>query len=314
MTPHDHAVNFYDDDADVVADVARYVAEGLLADERVIVIATPEHRSAIDHSLALEWADVDQARKAGHYVVLDAARTLATFMVDGVPDPERFARTIGDVIDSAAADGHPVRAFGEMVALLWADGNVAGAIQLEELWNGLAQIRDFELLCAYSMDVLDDHDDLRPVNLVCALHSDVIPPRSYASDEIVVPAAADVTEVSEVFVPVPDAARAVRRFVGSVLVGWDAQDLVPMTTLVASELATNAITHATSPFRVTVRRTGSAVRISVEDTDPAQPELRESGPLQPGGRGVLLVAKLSQSWGHESHDSGKVVWSEFALS
>ena len=58
------------------------------------------------------------------------------------------------MVAQAAQNGRRVRAFGEMVALLWSEGNQAAAIRLEELWNELALSQTFCLFCAYSMDSL----------------------------------------------------------------------------------------------------------------------------------------------------------------
>src|SRR5205085_11235780 len=108
----------------------------------------------------------------GHVLLLDAADTLAAFMVSDAPDPALFDAVVGEVVRRAAARGRAVRAFGEMVALLWDAGNVAGAVSLERLWNTLAHEVAFSLFCAYpTHGVLgtdgDDFDD------VCLLHSQV---------------------------------------------------------------------------------------------------------------------------------------------
>ena len=72
-------------------------------------------------------------------------------------------------------DGRRVRAFGEMVALLWAQGNQAGAIRLEELWNDLARTHLFSLLCGYPMNAFSRQNDVPPFSEVCTCHSRVLP-------------------------------------------------------------------------------------------------------------------------------------------
>ena len=89
-------------------------------------------------------------------------------------------RVFGGVLDEPRQAGSEVRAFGEMVALLWHQGNVAGAIALESLWNDLAQQQRFSLLCAYPTTGLTAAE-LGDVNEVCRLHSVVHPPSSYES-------------------------------------------------------------------------------------------------------------------------------------
>jgi hypothetical protein len=56
-------------------------------------------------------------------------------MVDGWPDEERFSRLVNRLLARATAKNRPVRAFGEMVALLWGSGNVEATLPLEHLWN-----------------------------------------------------------------------------------------------------------------------------------------------------------------------------------
>ena len=73
-----------------------------------------------------------------------------------------------------------MRAYGEMVALLWDDGDVASALALEDLWNDLGDVRAFELLCAYPMSAFEDPDSAAPFKRVCEQHSSVIPSEGYS--------------------------------------------------------------------------------------------------------------------------------------
>jgi diguanylate cyclase (GGDEF)-like protein len=73
---------------------------------------------------------------------------LPRLMVGGRPDPVRFRETTGAVMDRAAKRGRATRVYGELVALLWGDGDRTSALALEDLWNDLAQLRTFSLLCA----------------------------------------------------------------------------------------------------------------------------------------------------------------------
>jgi hypothetical protein len=150
---HFHAVQFYNDDASLARIVGGFLAEGLAAGDPAIVIATPDHRAALEASLRLQSIDVDALERRGDIVLLDARETLERFMVDGMPDAASFRRVIGDVIERVCATRSEctVRAYGEMVNVLWKDGMEAAAIRLETLWNELANTHDFKLLCGYSM-------------------------------------------------------------------------------------------------------------------------------------------------------------------
>lgn len=175
-----HAVQFYDTDAFLLDAVTRFLAIGLRAGELAIVVATPAHRAALEGCLHAEGLDLCAARAAGGYVALDAAETLAEFMVTGTPDSIRFNEVIGGLITQAGSN-RPVRIFGEMVALLAADGEYAAALRLEALWNALQQRQAFTLLCAYPLHEFGDAaggDNLGPV---CAAHSRVIPTESYTT-------------------------------------------------------------------------------------------------------------------------------------
>jgi anti-sigma regulatory factor (Ser/Thr protein kinase) len=309
VAPHDHVVNFYDEEEDIVAELTRFVAAGRRRGEAVVVVATQAHRDALTAGLARYGQD---ARETDHYQCVDAAETLSAFMVDGEPERSRFRTVVGGLLARAAGGGRPVRAFGEMVALLWAAGNVSGAIQLESLWNELGQDRPFSLYCAYPMAALAGVGDLSAASQVCDRHSSILGPLSYTSGAARTPALDGAAERSEVFVPVPTAVRAVRRFLSETLSAWCEDDLVADAALVGSELASNAVRHAGSPFRVSVRRSDSVVRIAIHDVCSVQPVRIDLSPDRASGRGVALVAGLSRRWGSDAVPGGKVVWSELA--
>jgi hypothetical protein len=314
VTAHDHAVNFYDHDSDIVAEVARFVAAGLGRGERAVVVATAEQRDALDEVLLQYGADAVQARVMGRYLTLDARELLAKFMVDGLPDPQKFEATVGAVIDAAASDGCAVRVYGEMVSLLWGDGNVNGTIELETLWNEVATTRAFTLLCGYPTSALTG-DSLADTNLVCALHSEMLPPRSYSKTVMRgIGESQGAFQGSDVFVPVPAAVPAARRFVDRVLRSWGEDELLGDASLIASELATNAVKHALSPFRVRLHRVAGVVRLSIEDVGPARPAVRDATPDDFGGRGMAMVQALVLRWGCDPLPDGKVVWAELAAS
>jgi PAS domain S-box-containing protein/excisionase family DNA binding protein len=177
----EHLVQFYETDAFLLDAVGDFIGTALRAGDAAIVVATEAHRAGLEERLQADRLDVTAARARYRYVTLDAAETLSRFMVDGAPDPERFAEVIGGIVARAAAGGRRVRIFGEMVALLAIAGNTAAAIHLEELWNDLQQRHAFSLLCAYPMDRLGGETFADLVGDVCAEHSRVVPAESYMS-------------------------------------------------------------------------------------------------------------------------------------
>jgi PAS domain S-box-containing protein len=179
-----HVVQFYENDAFLVDQMARFIGGGLGAGDRTIVIATEPHRRELERHLTARGLDVRAAGRSGAYVALDAAATLSRFMVGAGPDPARFADVVGDVIARASrGDGRPVRAFGEMVSLLWTDGRRDAAIHLEQLWNTLAREHPMSLLCAYPMAAFGDDDAGPLLSRICGEHTHVVPAESYSALE-----------------------------------------------------------------------------------------------------------------------------------
>lgn len=151
----DHLVQSYTDDAFLVKVVSDYLAAGLGHDEAAVVVATPAHVDALQHRLAGDGIDVPRALATPQLLCLDAARTLAAFMVDGAPERSAFMAIVVAALDRLRSAGYVrVRCFGEMVDLLWRD-NVEATLQLEALWNELLADQRVSLLCAYRMDPFD---------------------------------------------------------------------------------------------------------------------------------------------------------------
>jgi signal transduction histidine kinase/CheY-like chemotaxis protein len=181
MSGHNHAVQFYESEDFLRDSVADFIGNGLVAAEPVIVIATEQHRSAFAGALAARGLDVTEATSSGDLVMLDARETLATFMAGLMPDPERFVDSVGGVIGKTARGRQQCRAYGEMVDLLWRDGNPEGAIRLEELWNDLAEHYTFNLLCAYPMGNFYSESHAANFEHVCRTHSHVFPAESFSA-------------------------------------------------------------------------------------------------------------------------------------
>jgi anti-sigma regulatory factor (Ser/Thr protein kinase) len=297
----DHVVQFYERDEDLVVGVGGYLIEAARDAAVSVVIATEAHRDAFTRHLDAQGIDAEAAQRDGSLVLLDAAATLARFMPDGRIDRDAFFEVIGGVLRDAAAEGRSVRAYGEMVALLWDAGDVLAAIDLETLWNELGAELPFSLYCAYRSDSVEGHEHAEALHEVCRLHSSVVPVPGEA-----VAVAADF----------PARAAAVaeaRRLVADAIGSWGHDRLlVADAELVASELATNAILHAGTAFRVSVQRYGRVVRILVHDHDPALPALLEPDPARNSGRGMHLIGAISRRWGIEVTPDGKTVWAELA--
>lgn len=171
-----HAVQFYKDEVSLVATVANFLAEGFRNGEPGLLIATPAHAECITRELARCDLDVETLRTTGELQFFDARKALASFMIDAQPDPVRFRSRIGEAIEHLCGRRKPcpIRAYGEMVDLLWQDGNADAAIKVEILWNQLATTYDFSLLCGYAVgNFYKETRDPRYQD-VCSHHSHVI--------------------------------------------------------------------------------------------------------------------------------------------
>jgi PAS domain S-box-containing protein len=183
---HDgHAVQFYKDDSALLAELSRFVGSALAAGDAAIVVATPTHREGLADLLNTRGLDVSKAAKQGRYIAMDAAETLSKFTEGGQLNVALFNDVIGRVIlqakSSAASDKPSVAVFGEMVALLWADGKVEMAIQLEQLWNNLAKLHSFSLYCGYPMNSFCREEFGEPFARICEAHSTVVPTDNYTA-------------------------------------------------------------------------------------------------------------------------------------
>ncbi len=173
LAPSEHIAQFYSDDEVLLGSLTSFVGGGLRSGESVILIATPEHLDFLRQRLAGAGVDVDGAILEGHYIALDAEHTLASFMVRDWPDKELFGGLVDELIRRAAVNGRPVRAFGEMVALLWARGQMAATVRLEYLWHQFCKSHEFALFCAYPKAGFAKSSK-ESLAEICAAHSKVI--------------------------------------------------------------------------------------------------------------------------------------------
>jgi signal transduction histidine kinase/CheY-like chemotaxis protein len=181
--PSSHVVQFYERADHLREVVAQYVADGLEAGEPVLIIAGERTRRAIGRRPRRDGHELERAPGAGQLTSLDARELLSAFMVGGEPDRARFEAAVGGAIDRAAAGGRRVRAYAELVDILWRDGQPQAALRVEELWNDLLRTRSFSLLCAYAMGRFHREGHARRLEKVCAAHTRVVPAESFTERE-----------------------------------------------------------------------------------------------------------------------------------
>jgi PAS domain S-box-containing protein len=169
-----HLVQFYEDDEVLIGAVARFLGDGFSAGDVLTVIATQEHTKAFQRRIEACGVDIGRASASGQLMFLDAHETLSQFMRGGQPDRRLFDATVGDLIakrERHAGRGQ-MRAYGEMVDVLWKQGARTAAVRLEELWNDLQRRHSFTLLCAYAMGSF--YKEPAALHSVCGTHTHVV--------------------------------------------------------------------------------------------------------------------------------------------
>ena len=174
--PRPHSVQFYESDDFLCSVIAEYVAEGVRAGEPAIVIATESHNEMFALALRSEGIAADRV------TFLDARQMLATFANAGEIDAGKFMTSVGSVIDAATEKTNRIRAYGEMVDLLWRDGYMDAAVKLEGLWNDLGELYPFRLLCAYAMNDFASAAHSARFDEVCHTHSHVMPAEVFGGE------------------------------------------------------------------------------------------------------------------------------------
>lgn len=154
--PCGHIVYPYSDKNLVGQAVCLYASAGLRNREAVILIIRQANHDAITARLCGEGFDLQALQRSGQLSCLVAEDVLSRFMVDGMPDAAKFKEIAADLIDRGRAsirNGHgvpPLRAFGEMVCVLW-ETNIPAAARLEQLWSDMIKTHSFSLLCTYRL-------------------------------------------------------------------------------------------------------------------------------------------------------------------
>jgi PAS domain S-box-containing protein len=175
---HIHTVQFYGDDGVLLQELDNYIGSALSGGSAAVIIATVGHIDNLAARLRGKGLDLGKATAENRYITLPATDVLSKFMVSGRPDPIRFSETIGGVISRAAGasrgGGRRVVAFGEMVALLWAEGNAEGAIEVEKLWNQIARTYSFALHCAYPIQGFSRQEMAESLLNICAEHTGIV--------------------------------------------------------------------------------------------------------------------------------------------
>jgi hypothetical protein len=173
IAPCEHVVQIYQNDEGFLDLLTGFVSGGVNAGECAVVIATAAHLTALEERLAALGYTVPSLIAQYQYIPLDAEATLSKFMVNDWPDEHLFNKVISEVLMKAKTNSGKVRAFGEMVAILWAKGQVGATVRLEHLWNRFCENEAFSLFCAYPESGFTQ-DAAESVMHICSAHTKMI--------------------------------------------------------------------------------------------------------------------------------------------
>jgi hypothetical protein len=150
-----------------------FIVEGDARGEHVVVAFTPgqwalivERLTRADYPLAARLAD-------GRLRLFDAASSLRGIMRHGRPDPTLFAEVFGDPLRQLLASGARLRACGELVDLLAAQGDFRAVVAIEHLWDALARQHPFTLFCLYSSVNFGHPRSQDALRQICRAHTHV---------------------------------------------------------------------------------------------------------------------------------------------
>jgi hypothetical protein len=183
IAPCDHLVQIYENNTIFLNTLEGFAGSGLLSGDSVVVIATKDHLASLNERLKKQGFDLDHLIKTDHYFPLDAHDTLSRFMINNWPDESLFEEYISQLVTRATTNNRKVRAFGEMVAVLWQQGHSGATVRLEHLWCRLHDRKQFSLYCAYPKNGFTQSagDSL---DTICKAHSKIIDGESRPSTEI----------------------------------------------------------------------------------------------------------------------------------
>jgi len=169
----DHVVQVYDNDEIFIDTLTGFVESAIRSHESAIVIATNAHLSALEANLEKCGHSIETLISDNKFIPVGAEDMLHEILINGKPDENKFMEAISGLLKHAKLNLNNVRAFGEMVAILWAQGKKDATLQLEDLWNKLCVQDSFCRYCAYPRELfpINEADDDK---MVCDCHSKMI--------------------------------------------------------------------------------------------------------------------------------------------
>src|SRR5688500_9719040 len=173
VTPCEHLVQIYEDDDVFLDTLAGFAGGGIRSGDGVIIIATAAHLEALGSRLTGSGIDLAAAQEEDRYIPVDAEELVSRLVFRGWPDDYLFRQGVSELLARAGRGGRRGRAFGEMVAILWARGQNAATVRLEPLWQGICLNEGLSLFCAYPKSGFTQDANVS-IQELCALHSRIV--------------------------------------------------------------------------------------------------------------------------------------------
>jgi hypothetical protein len=169
----EHVVQLYDNEETFLDMLAGFAGSGFKAGDSVILIATASHLEGLAKRMKAHGIHVDSLIENNQYIPLEAEHTLSLLLADDYPNEKLFMEVIGQTVKRARKNNRKIRAFGEMVAILWKKNQTEATIALEELWNKFCTQEALTLFCAYPRDIFED-SPCGSIPHICSCHSKII--------------------------------------------------------------------------------------------------------------------------------------------
>jgi hypothetical protein len=183
IAPQDHVVQVYENEKVFLNTLEGFVGSGLLTGDTVIVICRRKNLDKLRIRLERQDMDINSLIAARKYLPLEAKEVLSTFMVNDWPDEKLFFQTLNNMFRKVTESRSRIRAFGEMVSVLWEEGKYAATVHLEHLWNKFCETQQLCLYCAYPKSGFT-RDPAESMKHICDTHSKIIAGWDHPSTEI----------------------------------------------------------------------------------------------------------------------------------
>lgn len=170
----DHICEFYETADELANCICDFVVPGITRGDGIILVATSSNLDKFQTALERRSIDVHRAKSVQKLIMMDAHETLNSFMVNGMPDPDKFEKNVGKLVTDFKMKYPRFRAFGEMVNILWENNNLEGALKLEGMWTQLNDKLGFSMLCGYSNQKFKNRSNIEALNAICAAHTHIV--------------------------------------------------------------------------------------------------------------------------------------------